>query len=63
MVQQALVTAEVAEKADWLPRLNVTVMDTLIGSALRLETKAGFCRCVLSQGTAIIDSISPLSFP
>lgn len=50
-----LVTAEVTWEADWLPRMNVTIMDTLIGSGLCLETKAGFCGSVLSQGAAIID--------
>lgn len=47
--QQALVTAKVAWESDWSAKINVTVMDTLIGSKLCLETKAVFNRSLLSQ--------------
>lgn len=63
-LQQARVTKKVARKSDWLAGWfgysNVTVMDTLIGSGLCLETKAGSDRSLLSQGAPVIDSVSPL---
>lgn len=60
--QQALVTAKVALKSDWLPGINFTAVDTLIGSGLCLETKAGSHRSLFLQGAAMIDSLlSPLS--
>lgn len=62
-VQKALVTANVAWKSDWSARINVTVMDTLIGSKLCLETKAVSDRSLLSQGVPIIDSLTPLLYP
>lgn len=62
--QQALVTAKVALKSDWLPGINFTAVDTLIGSGLCLETKAGSHRSLFLQGAAMIDSLlSPLLYP
>lgn len=55
--------AKVAWQSDWFARINVTVMDILIGSVLCLETKAVSDRSLLSQGAPIIDLLSPFLYP